>query len=173
MQDNTLLKSIEATCWRILREVSPAQQSVAYRATYTSEDYILKLLKHHNVQFPPNLLEAINASQPPTIDFFKRLPLIHGKLWAVYVLVLEKEGELPAIYVGKSTHNKGYFHRLHQHDTGERTAYWVEKRISEGFTITHRATLAWASIPSDPTGTDQVRLTGLVLLLETMFALRF
>ena len=174
MQDEELIECISATGWYILQHTPLALQSVAYRATYMSEDYALELLKHHDVQFPPNLLETLNAPEPPTIDWFKRLPLIAGDyLWAVYVLVLEKPGELPAIYVGKSTNSQktGYHARLRQHDDGVRTGQWVEKRKSEGFTITHKATLAWASSPLDPA--DKVRLTGLILLLETMFALRF
>ena len=39
----------------------------------------------------------------PTIAYFKGLPLHLDKLWAVYLLVLEKAGQRPRIYIGSGT----------------------------------------------------------------------
>ena len=164
---------IAAICRNILQYTPEHLQSVAYRATYKHRDHALNLLRHNDVQFPSplSLLNTIRAPKPPTIEFFKSLPLVPGKLWVVYVLVLEKPGMQPAIYVGKSTHSKGYSHRMSQYDKHRNLPRFVEMFFEKGYTITHRATLAWAAIPSDPL--DRVRLTGLILLLETLFALLF
>lgn len=56
----------------------------------------------------PKFSEMLSRSRPPTVEDFKSLPTLppHGhQQWGVYILVWEKEGERPAVYVGTGTNS--------------------------------------------------------------------
>jgi hypothetical protein len=56
--------------------------------------------------FAPGLLEVLNSQTPPTIAYFKSLPLQTVRLWARYVLVPENAGSRPKIYIGCDTESR-------------------------------------------------------------------
>lgn len=74
---------------------------------------------------------------PPSLAFFKSLSTNWYQLWGVYVVVLEKFGFRPKIYVGSSTELAyGAQKRLRTYDTGVNLPRFVnELRISGSMTI--------------------------------------
>jgi hypothetical protein len=60
----------------------------------SSQEIVEGLLSSASLVFAPGLLEVLKASTPPTLSFFKTLPANSRstKQWAVYLIVLEKEG---------------------------------------------------------------------------------
>jgi hypothetical protein len=102
------------------------------------------------LQFAPGLMQVFQSSTAPTIAYFKTLPLHLDKMWAVYVLVLEKHGQRPKVYIGSGCHSvNGVRSRMLTYDRRARTgkgditiAFYVEKALLEGFCVTHRGLLA-------------------------------
>lgn len=67
-----------------------------------------------SLSFCPGLFEAVQASSPPTIDFFRNLPSNgHGR-WAVYALVVDKPGAIPLLHIGSGT-NSNRWVPVHAH----------------------------------------------------------
>jgi hypothetical protein len=151
---------------QVLDYIFPSQQIV---------EVIMRL------EFAPGLLDVLQSSTAPTISYFKTLPLHLDKLWAVYLLVLEKDGCCPRIYIGSGARaNGGFSIRMATYDNASRegqfgqyvsgTPLYVDKALREGYTISHKGFLAWASIPFVNEG---YALRGLFLILECVFALYF
>jgi hypothetical protein len=66
----------------------------------------------------------------------------------VYLLVLEKSGERPSIYIGSGTDaTSGVTVRLWGYDNDHRVAANVKHALADGYTITHKGLLCWARIP--------------------------
>ena len=97
------------------------------------------------------------------------------------MLVLEKAGERAKIYIGSGrAFDRGYLKRMETYDRRAGKNFvaddnnaipaYVEDALLKGFTITHKATLAWTPIPLT---SEKSALTGLLLLIETFFCLCF
>jgi hypothetical protein len=98
--------------------------------------------------FAPGLLDILKSTTPPTIAFFKSLPSSYDKVWAVYLLVLEKRGARPRIYVGSATEmQRGVRSRFKNYDTGHTIPMYVASSFREGYKITHKGLLCTMPIP--------------------------
>ena len=87
-----------------LSQCTPANlKNPIFATVLSAEDVPEQLLLDCLVSFAPGLLDAVQATTLPTIGFFKNLPTDFKGLWAVYVLVLEKAGCRPMIYIGSGT----------------------------------------------------------------------
>ena len=65
------------------------------------------------------------------------------------MLVLEKAGHRPRVYIGSSTSaSQGIRQRLQQYDLGILTLRYVEDAQTKGYTITHKAILCWMPKPT-------------------------
>lgn len=166
-----------ALCWYTLSNTSAAIKALDFGLAFPNEQAILSLVQLCPFQFAEGLLDVLQSRTPPTIQYFKSLPLIAGKFWAVYVLVLEKAGQRARVYVGSGRDfSKGYLRRMETYD--KRSAggrpdgipALVEEALQDGFAITHKATLAWTPIPLT---SEKSALHGLLLLIETFFCLCF
>ncbi|KAG5807660.1 hypothetical protein H9Q74_005582 [Fusarium xylarioides] len=116
----------------------------------------------------------------PTVEFFKSLPTIQrtDSLWGVYVLVLERSGEKPFIYVDSGTAgNVSIYARLHQYDNLMKTREWFSgipkfmcDKTEYGWGVTHKGVLVSSPLPSK---SEQLLLRALMLLMETLFTIIF
>lgn len=88
------------------------------------------------LHFAPGLLDTIQSTSPPSMEFFKDLPLHLVPCWAVYILVLEKEHCLEKIYIGSATaFPGGAFVRLHQYQKRVTLPSFVAKALDDGYNI--------------------------------------
>jgi hypothetical protein len=123
--------------------------------------------------FAPKLHDILTSSEIPTIAFFKSLPIYSGgKIWAVYVIVMEKPGCLPMIYIGSGSHAvHGVGIRLLQHKPGCSTAArFVLQAFKQGYHISHRGLLCWTPLPT-PGLVPRVRAR--ILAVEALFTCLF
>lgn len=129
-------------------------------------------------EFASGLLQIFRSSTAPTIAYFKTPVLYLDKLWAVYLLVLEKDGGRPRIYIGSGTSSAGGVrNRMSSYDRRSRTGqvdnvipHYVETSLQEGYAITHKCLLAWTPLPPP---SDLYELRCLILVFETIFSLGF
>jgi hypothetical protein len=91
------------------------------------------------VEFAPGLFDVVQASVPPSIDFFKSLPTffkkrrgIYAKRRAVYAIVLEKKLCRAKLYIGVSTHSEqGVRQRFLQYENLENIPKFVHAAMRE------------------------------------------
>jgi len=62
-----------------------------------------ELVSAVSLTFADGLFETLRSANPPTIAWLKSLPTELEKRCAVYLLVLEKAGSRPRVYIGSST----------------------------------------------------------------------
>jgi hypothetical protein len=121
--------------------------------------------------FAPGLLDVLQSRTSPTISYFKSLPLHLVKLWAVYLLVLEKPVHRPKVYIGCGTESRsGVCTRIGQYNRGENLATYVQRALDDGYTISHKELLCWSPLP---TAAERYRLRALYLVAEAAFSLYF
>lgn len=91
-----------------------------------------------SLEFAPGLLDVLQYATPPTADFFKMLPDDSDSFearWAIYALVLEKEGCRHILYVGFGTGLSGVHTRLKNYSDLVLLPHYVERAIDDGFHI--------------------------------------
>lgn len=124
-----------------------------------------------NVFSLPGLLDHVQTHSLADIDFFKNLPLHLTACWAVYLLVLHKEGCIPKIYIGSATKGRlGALHRLNNYHNRTNLPVFVDKAFNDGYNIKHAGFLCWADIPPFA---HQTPIRALFLILETLFSLLY
>ncbi|KAK7730000.1 Alpha subunit of the F1 sector of mitochondrial F1F0 ATP synthase [Cytospora paraplurivora] len=101
------------------------------------------------LNFAPGLFDVLKSPTPPTVDFFRTLPPPPAeKVWADYLLLLEKPGFPPGIYIGSGTNAAyGVTGRFLGYDRGRLVPRFVQKALDNGYTITHRGLLCWTPLP--------------------------
>ena len=155
-------------------------KDLEHRITCSTQSATENLIQRIPFQFAPGLLQKLQAPKPPTISYFKTLPLHFEKLWAVYLLVLEHKD--PArhsrIYIGTGTAAAyGIRSRMFTYDkrtppeaTDSAIPQFVETSLQAGYNIAHKCLLCWAALPM---ASDVFQLRSLFLILESVFALCF
>lgn len=135
-QAETLLQLVLLITWTVLNR-TPANQKKPHFTKYIPSQAALDTLASQvSLIFAPGLLDAVQASTPPTIRYFKTLPtIIKGdgtpKRWAVYLLVLEKAG--CRIYISSGTNSaEGVRGRFYCYCAGNMLPRYVEKSVQEG-----------------------------------------
>jgi hypothetical protein len=164
--------------WTCLSTTNPALKSRGFAYYFPTEDAMRTVMQLASFEFASGLLRVLRSAAPPTIEFFKSLPPAAGRLWAVYVLVLEKHGCIPRIYFGSATDSTtGVHNRMTTYNRRVRTgkpdstiSLYVEKSLTEGYVITHQGMVAWIPLPS---AAFRDSLRAFILVLETLFALLF
>jgi hypothetical protein len=163
--------------WSILSLTPRAMKTLVFDAIFPTERVWREAMHRASPQFACGLMLAIFSATAPTIDFFKTLPIVPGKLWAVYVLVMEKDGHRPRVYIGSGTSSTdGAKLRMHTYARRTKSQFssgipcHVQKSFKDGFTLTHRGYLVWAPIPRPA---YQYELRALFLVLECLFTLIF
>jgi hypothetical protein len=101
---------MEWLVWGCINFTPPKLKNPMYLIVFASQAILEDIFAESGVDFASGLLQVFQSDSPPTTAYFKSLPTIAalgGAWWAVYVLVLEKAGSRPKIYVGSSTHEIG------------------------------------------------------------------
>lgn len=163
--------------WSLFSLTKPAILSLDFSLLFTSSFVMMTVFCLQPLSFASGLHSVLRSARPPTIAWFKTTRLRAEKLWAVYVLVLEKQGCRPKIYIGSGTDKVlGVARRLRHYDkrmlhgTGDLMPKWVEAALKAGYTITHKGLLVWTPLP--PAALRQA-LHSMMLLLEAVFTYFF
>lgn len=157
--------------WNTLCGTDRYSKHVLYATLFETLLDVEKLLASASVAFSPGLLDAVQLSTPPTVAFFKKLPVAVRKQWGVYLVVLEKSGHPSQIYIGSGTCARtGVIFRLQCYDREDNLPDKVQKALSAGWKIKHKGLLC--SIPIPFSGRQPV-LRGLFLALEATFTYVF
>lgn len=149
--------------------MTPIHSKAVCYLTVNSLSAVEELFSIASLTFAAGLFEALKSATPPTIAYFKTLPTPKPKkrVWAVYLLVLEKDGRRPKIYVGSGTNSeKGVSARFWGYHDGVAIPIYVQKALDEGYTIVHKGLLCWMPLPADE---DIIKSRRLILALEAAF----
>lgn len=133
-----------------------------------SQDILEDLLSESGLEFAPGLLDVFQSTTPPTILWFKKLPTYIEKCWGVYLLVLEKGGYRPKIYIGSGTNSEyGLRKRLECYDKKSVLPVGVKQALDDGYTIVHKGLLCWCPIPA---ATLRFVIRILLIAIEAIFS---
>ena len=149
--EGTLLQLVLQLTWTCLSTFAQWYKHSIFTKVLSSQDIVEQLLSSTPLIFAPGLFEVLESSTPPTVSYFKSLPLPTNckKLWAVYLLVLEKPNCRPRIYIGSATSvRNGLYARFHQYDTGVAIPKYVQQALNDGYLIVHRGLLCSTTLPS-------------------------
>jgi hypothetical protein len=185
---STILQLIILLTWNCLSTTPPNQKSMYFPVIsrfYTnvispifaqiigSQIVLEGLLSAVSLVFAPGLFEIFNSATPPTVAYFKSLPTDTKttKRWAVYLILLEKLGCQPQIYIGIGTSaSQGVSQRLSSYSNSTLLPQYVRKALDDGYIIVHKGFLCWIPIPSPAL---QPSLRVLFVALEATFAYIF
>jgi hypothetical protein len=132
--------------WTILTLTPAKLKNPVQAIILTSQDVVAKLMSDSELEFALGLWDVVQASAPPSINFFKSLPSffkrsrgIYVKRWAVYAVVLEKKLCRAKLYIGVSTHSDGGVRqRFLQYENLENIPKFVRAALRDGYEITHK-----------------------------------
>jgi hypothetical protein len=89
--------------WTILTLTPAKLKNPVQAIILTSQDVVAKLMSDSELEFALGLWDVVQASAPPSINFFKSLPSffkrsrgIYVKRWAVYAVVLRRSSVVPS-----------------------------------------------------------------------------
>lgn len=166
-----MLDFLASLCWNTLSLTPKPLKNALYDQIFPTAQALETLLLGSAIILAPGLLDALTAESPPPMSFFKNLPTEVPKNWAIYLLVLEKQGCRSKIYIGSGTEKRdGISRRFAQYKRGECGPAFVRPALEQGFTITHYGLLCWAPIPP---GHVIPPSRALFLIIETSFAVWF
>ena len=171
MEPKANITTSDYILWSLSRCLALTPKSMAnpvFGLVLSDESVAETIFLDSSLEFAPGLLECLQSNSPPTIAWFKSLPINVGKYWAVYCLSLEKPGHEPEIYIGSGTDKSdGVRGRFRNYDNGRLLPRFVEDALEEGYSIVHKGILCSAPIPSAQL---RFRLRVLFLALECTFA---
>ena len=168
---STFLQLVLLLTWTCLSTFSEEQTHPIFRKVLSSQVILEQLFSSASLVFAPGLFELIQAIEPPTVSYFKSLPTNFKKKWAVYLLLLEKPGCRPNIYIGSGTQaTSGVSARLADYTHGKNVPRYVHKALNDGYSIVHQGLLCWTQIP--PPALRPVS-RAVILALEATFAFVF
>ncbi|KAL1591569.1 hypothetical protein SLS60_011819 [Paraconiothyrium brasiliense] len=160
--------------WTCLLMTNPALRPLNFMVVFPDQTALFEQLKYTTLTFATGLLDVLRSPEAPGIAYFKSLALHLDPIWAIYLLVLEKPGHRPRIYVGSGTNKaNGFPIRWATYDKLFRLGIndglvplYVEKAFQEGYKMTHSCVLVWAPIPF---ASERLTLRGLFILFENIF----
>lgn len=146
---SSILELVIVLLWTCLSSTPSRQKYPLYSKFFPTRVALESFFSSVSLVFAPGLLEVLQASTPPTIAYFKGLPTECKSIWAIYLLVLEKQGYRPKIYIGSGTAAKhGVSSRLGQYTRGQVLPIRVEKALNDGYAIEHKGILCSTPVPS-------------------------
>jgi hypothetical protein len=166
----TLAHLVLLLTWTCLSTTSEKLKHPIFSKVLSGQDVLKQLLSYTSLVFAPGLFEVLQASTPPILSYFKSLPSEIQKLWVIYLLVLEKPGSRPRIYIGSATHTKGAYQRFNDYDKGEKLSLNVQRALKDGYTIVHKGCLCWTPIPA---ASQRPQIRTLFIALEATFTFVF
>lgn len=139
---STILQFVLTMTWTCLKDTPSIQKNVLFAQFIPSLAVLEEIASTTSLTFAPGLFDILQAAIPPTIEYFKSLPLDTLRCWAVYVLILEKPDCPLKLYIGSGTEGSvGLYKRFQHYDTLIHLLEYVEKAIKEGYEIVHKAPL--------------------------------
>lgn len=145
-----------------------------YHSIFITSLYVLDAAcSYLNLEFAPGLWDVLTSRTPPGLEWLKNLPSPRSEKdkYGVYLIVLEKKGWRPRVYIGSSVSAGGYhlrtsqYHQKLSHICIPRS---IMRSISLGFEITHIGILARCSSATVPAiFNEMARL--IILNLECTF----
>jgi Zinc-finger of C2H2 type len=143
-----------------------------FRHVLDSDSTVAALFSLTAFTFCPSLLDVVQSAAAPLLSWFKSLPTdIPKDTWGIYIIVLEKPGYDPLLYIGSGTSSyRGVRVRIGEHHAHKLSPVNIKKALEFGYTITHIALLAYCSIPS-PSHRPKIRT--IVVALEAVFTAVF
>lgn len=153
--------------WTCLSTCPARQRHPIFTAVLSPHTRLKELLSSATSNYAPGLFEVLQASTPPPISYLKTLPTESKKRWAVYLLVLERTGSRPLIYIGSGTEARyGVSNRLSCYDTDTLVPRHVSRALKQGYTISNKGLVCWTPVP---TASMVPTLRVLLVALETLF----
>ncbi|RMZ78524.1 hypothetical protein DV737_g3818, partial [Chaetothyriales sp. CBS 132003] len=123
----------------------------AFKTVLGQEERFKQICSATPLTFAPGLLEVLQSSSPPSVDFFRSLPPppVSENVWAVYVLLLEKSAFPAKLYTGSGTSSQsGVEARFKEYDRKSHLPRFVKRALDDGYTISSRGLLCWAPLPA-------------------------
>lgn len=156
--------------WMCLSLAPTALKNPVFDLVFPNEQTLTQILKEASLSFAPGLLDVLQSSTPPTIAFFKSLPIAMKGIWAVYLILLLKAGCIPKIYIGSGTDKlNGAKARMRSYHSEDSTLpKYVKEALSDGYKIAHKGLLCWMPIPPPA---KQFSRRAAILVLETTLSL--
>lgn len=155
--------------WTFLTLTPASLKNPIHAIVLPTQDVVEELMSDSLLAFPPGLLDVLQAATPPSVAYFKSLPADVTKRFAVYLLVLEKQGCRPIIYVGSGTKSlRGVVTRFRDYETKVHLPHYVKYALDDGYTIVHKGLLCWCPVP---TAEKCFVVRTLILALEATFSI--
>ena len=146
--DATLLEFMTAATWACIDQTHPKMKNILFTRFFKSYEDVEAIASAADIQFAPGLLDIVQSVTPPSVEFFKCLPVDTVDRWAVYAIFMEKDECRSRLYVGVGTHDdSGVAARLQAYNTGNSLPHYVRASLQEDFRIVHKGLLCWTPIP--------------------------
>lgn len=166
---NPLLNLVSLWTWDCL--VAITYKASVFTAAFPSKAALDTVILSVPFTFAPGLFDVLTSDALPTIEWLKALPFNWAYQWAVYLVVLEKPGCKPKIYMGKSTNAaEGCRSRFRNYKRLDALPMFVERALEKGYVITRLRLLCTTPIPPVHL---RPRVSALFLALEAMFSFVF
>ncbi|KAG8161690.1 hypothetical protein KVR01_008677 [Diaporthe batatas] len=174
MPDDSVLEFVVSQTWKCLSVKVKGKNSI-FAKCFFDQEILSEIAQDANIFFAPGLLEAMTASTPPDVNFFKSLPVKYLGVWGIYVLVLEKKNHPTLVYIGEASDAKLGVRGRWRHYENPRVyrkmlPTCVKAALDSGYKISYKGVLAYFGIPS---AKDVPRFRVLSYALECMFAFYF
>jgi hypothetical protein len=145
----SLLDFIFSATWQCIEDTPVLGKNPLFTWFITSLEDVHLIASGADIHFAPGLAEALGSETPPGADFFMSLPTGGASRWAVYAIVMEKDGCRPRVYVGVATNAVyGAIPRFKLYDNREALPRHVKYSLAEGFDIVQKGLLCWMPIPT-------------------------
>jgi rubrerythrin len=154
----------------------PAPQNPLFSQLFPDMDSLADTMATASLSFCPGLMDAAQSASPPALSWYKQLPSDHRGKWGVYVLVFEKEDQVPLLYCGSASDTRYGVasrwwtydrHSIQLQENKEGLPTRVLRAFEAGYKITHKGLLVTCPVPS-AANVPSTRL--LVYALEAMFS---
>jgi len=161
--------------WDLLKVDAPSwYMNPQFKVVFKNRDSYDSIAICSPFEYATGLFEVLTSAAPPSIDFFMSLPSALSKTWSIYVVVYEKRGCKPKLYIGSGTKNSssGIATRLRNHEnhsTGS-LAKEFNAAVKDGYKLVHSAVICWTAMPPEHLS---VRVRARFLLLESVFTCLF
>ncbi|KAJ2977938.1 hypothetical protein NQ176_g4090 [Zarea fungicola] len=148
--ERTTVELVDEYTWRTLLVEGPESYICpVYRTVFPERPIFDEACVTTPLETAPSLGEVFSSDTPPTIDFFRSLPLApKKKVWAIYAHVYTKADHKPRLYIGSGTSALGVHVRLGEYYRGHCLPINVGRAVKDGFTRAHTGLLYWSAIPA-------------------------
>ncbi|RDL36686.1 Clathrin heavy chain [Venustampulla echinocandica] len=166
---SNILEYVVGQVWSLLTLTPARRQNPIFNMILSTRDVVEQILADSLLVFAPGLLDVVRSPTPPSVAYFKSLPTDVTKHWAVYLLVLEKPGCGPKIYIGSGTGElRGVVTRFYHYDNKTHLPRYIQHALDDGYMIVHKGLLCWCPIP---TATNRFVVRAIFLAVEAVFSI--